>query len=81
MLIGILEGKDKREVLAAQFVPTGVDWEDEPFTGAVATVAAGSFSSKSRDQIRASGYVVHTLEAALWAFHHGDNFRDGACLR
>jgi ADP-ribosylglycohydrolase len=30
--------------------------------------------------LRASGYVVHTLEAALWAFHHSDNFRDGALL-
>ena len=42
--------------------------------------ASGSFKHKSEPEIRASGYVVHTLEAALWAFHNSDNFRDGALL-
>src|SRR3954463_8479641 len=32
----------------------------------IAAVAAGSWRSKSRREIRSSGYVVHTLEAALW---------------
>ena len=27
---------------------------------------------------RGTGYVVQALEAALWAFHSSDNFRDGA---
>lgn len=29
-------------------------------------------------QIRGSGYVIHTLEAALWAFHTTETFREGA---
>ncbi len=49
-----------------------------PLTGKVGTIAAGSFAIKEPPQIRGSGYVIHTLEAALWAFHHTDNFRDGA---
>ncbi|KQT51293.1 ADP-ribosyl-(dinitrogen reductase) hydrolase [Methylobacterium sp. Leaf456] len=34
---------------------------------AVRAIAAGSWRGKSRPQIHSSGYVVHTLEAALWA--------------
>jgi ADP-ribosylglycohydrolase len=30
--------------------------------------------------IKGSGYVVNSLEAALWAFYHTDSFRDG-CLK
>lgn len=38
-------------------------------TGEVAIheIAQGSWRGKSRDQIRSSGYVIHTLEAAIWA--------------
>jgi ADP-ribosylglycohydrolase len=45
----------------------------------IAEVAAGSFRSKNPPEIRGSGYVVESLEAALWAFHHSTSFRDG-CL-
>ena len=46
----------------------------------VSEVAAGSFKEKSPPEICAKGYVVRTLEAALWAFYHTDNFKDG-CLK
>ena len=36
--------------------------------------------SKTRDQISSSGYVLHTLEAALWCVYHTDNFRDAVLL-
>ncbi|CAI8003393.1 ADP-ribosylarginine hydrolase Tri1 [Geodia barretti] len=31
-------------------------------------------------QIRGSGYVVESLEAALWAFHNSDSFADGLSM-
>jgi len=39
----------------------------------IAEIARGSWRHKSREQISGSGYVVHSLEAALWCFaqHHG----------
>jgi ADP-ribosylglycohydrolase len=43
-------------------------------------IAAGSFKTKQPPEIRGSGYVVHSLEAALWAFYNSDNFRDGCLL-
>ncbi|MDO6678436.1 ADP-ribosylglycohydrolase family protein [Shewanella sp. 4_MG-2023] len=43
-------------------------------------VIQGSFLTKTRAQIRGSGFVVHSLEAALWAFANSTDFRDGALL-
>jgi ADP-ribosyl-[dinitrogen reductase] hydrolase len=39
-------------------------------------MSAGEWRDKTREQIRSTGYVVHTLEAALWSIWHTDNFRD-----
>ncbi|KAG8530032.1 uncharacterized protein KY384_005514 [Bacidia gigantensis] len=38
----------------------------------------GSMAQIPESEILSSGYVVHTLEAALWAFLSTDSFRDGA---
>lgn len=46
----------------------------------IAAIIAGSYRHKTRDEISSSGYVVHSLEAALWAFWSTDNFADGALL-
>ncbi|WP_147027675.1 ADP-ribosylglycohydrolase family protein [Methylobacterium oxalidis] len=46
----------------------------------VAAIAAGSWRQKTRDEIRSSGYVVHTLEAALWAVGTTSNFEDALIL-
>src|SRR5690606_9276157 len=42
-------------------------------------IAAGSFKTKQPPEIRGTGYVVPSLEAALWAFHSTGDFRTG-CL-
>jgi ADP-ribosyl-[dinitrogen reductase] hydrolase len=34
----------------------------------------------TRDEVKSSGYVIHTLHAALWAFKNTDNFRDAVLL-
>ena len=38
------------------------------------------YKNKTRDDIKSTGYVVDSLEAALWAFYNSDNFKDGAIL-
>ena len=43
-------------------------------------MVAGSFKEKEPPQIKGSGYVVQSLEAALWAFYRSDTFRDGCLL-
>jgi ADP-ribosylglycohydrolase len=55
-------------------------WTAAPLCPAIDTIAAGSFKARHPPDIRGSGYVVHSLEAALWAFYHTSTFREG-CLR
>ena len=43
-------------------------------------IASGSFKQLEPPDIRASGYVVHSLEAVLWAFYHTSDFKAG-CLK
>jgi ADP-ribosylglycohydrolase len=66
--------------VSPRFALRGVDWTLEPLAPAIDAIAAGSYREKTARHIRASGYVVHTLEAALWAFSRTNTFRDGALL-
>ena len=40
-------------------------------------IADGSFKEKNPPEIRGTGYVVESLEAALWAFYNNDTFEQG----
>ena len=40
----------------------------------IAAVAAGEYKGKAEADIRGSGYVVESLEAALWCFYQTDSF-------
>jgi ADP-ribosylglycohydrolase len=71
LIVGALHGRPKAELLAADFFR-------EPLCPAVAEVAAGSFRAKQPPDIRGTGFVVKSLEAALWAFHATDSFESGA---
>ncbi|MFN3889563.1 MAG: ADP-ribosylglycohydrolase family protein [Beijerinckiaceae bacterium] len=50
------------------------------YSGKISDIAAGGWRGKSRSAIRGSGYVVHSLEAALWCVGRTDNFRDAVLL-
>jgi ADP-ribosylglycohydrolase len=78
LIVGALQGRPKGELLSPMFSPVPGLWDREPLAPKVAEIAGGSFARMSPPQIRGSGYVIHTLEAALWAFHSTDSFRDGA---
>ena len=51
----------------------------QPLQSVVAEIAAGSFKRKQPPEIQGTGYAADCLEAALWAFHTTETFRDG-CL-
>lgn len=55
-------------------------WNDQPLAPAITAIAAGSYKEKSPPEIRGTGHVVAALEAALWAFYHGNDFSEGALL-
>jgi hypothetical protein len=71
-----MHGVDRNEVLSPDWEPLQRLRADHPLHPAVDEVAAGSFRRRSPPEIVGSGYVVKSLEAALWAFHSAENFRE-----
>jgi ADP-ribosyl-[dinitrogen reductase] hydrolase len=55
-------------------------WDVNALTQSIDEIACGSFKMKHPPEIRGSGYVVKTLEAALWAFYRSDSFEEGCLL-
>ena len=51
-----------------------------PYAGAIAPTMAGAWRGQHRDAIRSSGYVAHSLEAALWCTGRTGTFRDAVLL-
>ena len=80
LIVGALQGRPKHELLSAGFCPIEGLWRAEPLAPAIAEVASGSFKRKQPPEIRGTGYVVRSLEAALWAFDRAEGFREGALL-
>jgi ADP-ribosylglycohydrolase len=80
LLVGALSGASKEELLRPFFAPSPNYWQEHPLCQEIADVANGSFRTKSPPEIQGSGYVVRSLEAALWAFAKSDSFRDGCLL-
>lgn len=73
MMVSALNGGSKEEILDE----TG---ELDSLSDKVRQIALGSYKTLKRDATLSSGYVIHSLEAALWAFYHTTNFTEGALL-
>ncbi len=78
LIVGALRGEAKEALLGPRYAPAPGTWDDAPLTPEVDAVAAGSFLRKRPPAIRGSGYVVASLEAALWAFATTSTFEAGA---
>ncbi|NJR80360.1 ADP-ribosylglycohydrolase family protein [Sphingomonas corticis] len=46
----------------------------------IAAILAGGWRGKARGEIKSSGYVAHSLEAALWCVAKTENYRDAILL-
>jgi ADP-ribosylglycohydrolase len=74
ILAGLMHGVDRDEVLSPDWEPLQRLRADHPLHPAVDEVVGGSFRRRSPPEIVGSGYVVKSLEAALWAFHNAEDF-------
>lgn len=70
----------ERELLAPRYSPVPGCWDAQPLCPEIDEIAAGSFRQRMPPEIRGRGHVVRSLEAALWAFHHGGDFREAVLL-
>ncbi len=71
VLADAIEGRPRSEVLRDR---------PGPYAGAIASIMAGSWRGKHRKDINASGYVAHSLEAALWCVGRTGSFEEAVLL-
>ncbi|WP_291260420.1 ADP-ribosylglycohydrolase family protein [Gemmatimonas sp.] len=80
LLVGAIRGVSKAELLAPYFTPLPGCWDAAPLHPVVAQIANGSYKHKAPPAIKGTGYAADALEAALWAFYHSRDFREGCLL-
>jgi ADP-ribosyl-[dinitrogen reductase] hydrolase len=64
-------GRRRCEVLAKR---------ERDYVPSISSIMMGSWRGKRRDQIRSSGYVVHSLEAAMWCVAQTTDFASTVLL-
>jgi len=69
MLVAALSGADKESILTQHDVQSYAALK-------IQTIVRGEYRNKEDDSIRGTGYVIKSLEAAVWAFWKTENFRD-----
>ncbi len=89
LIVGAVNGASKGELLSPRYTPVAGLWDREPLGEKIANIADGSFrrneppvdpENPEPDDIVGTGYVVESLEAALWAFHKASDFAEGCLL-
>jgi ADP-ribosyl-[dinitrogen reductase] hydrolase len=80
LLVGAANGASKDELLSSHYSPVEGCWEECPLAPEIEEIAAGSYKRREPPEIEGSGYVVRSLEAAMWAFSRSDSFRSGCLL-
>lgn len=79
LIVGALRGDTKETILSELYHPANAEsfkWAQRALHPEIEAVAMGSFKRLAPPEIKGTGFVVKSLEAALWAFHTTDNFRD-----
>jgi ADP-ribosyl-[dinitrogen reductase] hydrolase len=71
MILAALSGASKEEILSPTLYHGSLVLE-------IREIADGSFKQRNPPLISGSGFVVRSLEAALWAFYRSSSFEKGA---
>lgn len=80
LIFGALHGATKESLLSPNYSPATEYWKRNLLNPDIAVIAEGSFKRKGPPGIRGTGYVVQSLEAALWAFFKSSSFPEGLLL-
>ncbi|HAX85339.1 MAG TPA: ADP-ribosylglycohydrolase [Cyanobacteria bacterium UBA11370] len=80
LIVGAVNGASREELLSSYYSPIPNYWNENPLVDEIDEIAAGSFKERQPPEIRGTGYVVKSLEAALWAFYHSQSFEEGCLL-
>ena len=80
LIVGALQGAARETLLSDHYELLPGYWEAHPLCSDIDAIAAGSFKGRNPPDIKGTGYVVQSLEAALWAFYNGNSFEEGCLL-
>ncbi len=80
LIVGALNRTSKEDLLADHYSPVFGYWAKKPLVKEIGEIASGSFKRKEPPEIQGTGYVVKSLEAALWAFNKSKSFEEGCLL-
>ena len=80
LIHGAVIGTSKDKLLSERYSPIDGYWDENPLETKIDEVACGSFKELEPPEIRGRGFVVKSLEAALWAFYKTNSFEDGCLL-
>lgn len=80
LIVGAIHGASKEELLSPGYTPVPGPWIGQRPDGDLHRIIRGDYLRREPPQIRGTGYVVASLEAALWAFSRSSSFREGALL-
>ena len=75
-----MNGVPKSDLLTPLYSPVPGFWERNPLHPRIREIADGSYMHQDPPSIKGSGYVVKSLEAAIWAFAKGNDFRESVLL-
>jgi ADP-ribosyl-[dinitrogen reductase] hydrolase len=67
LLSELIKGEDKQAVTSLGY---------QPATHEISALHCGDFTVKSYEELIGSGYVIESLEAALWCFVNSDSFAE-----
>lgn len=79
LISGALLGKTKEELLEPGFFDSFASGAAvrTSFCPEILSIVEGSYKVKQPPEIIGGGYVVHALEAALWAFFRSETYEEG----
>jgi ADP-ribosyl-[dinitrogen reductase] hydrolase len=80
LIAGAVNGVAKDVLLSERYCPISGYWAANPLVAEIDEIAAGSFKLRQPPEIKGTGYVVKSLEAALWAFYNSSSFSEGCLL-
>jgi len=80
LIAGAVKGVSRKDLLSQGYRPDGRTWQREDLVEEIFEIAEGRYKYKEPPEIKGTGYVVKSLEAALWAFCHSTSFKDGCLL-
>jgi ADP-ribosylglycohydrolase len=77
ILVSLFNGMEEEMLFSDAFeINVRLFFKNEPLHPALDPIVAGEYQNKKEEEISNSGYVIDSLEAALWSFYHTSTFKD-----